>query len=339
MVMNFNEKLKKQFQDFTLETPNVQKYIEHVYADFVELNALFLKEEVTVADISDKLQDIKDSNILEVDALDDVENKLEEIASLEAEKNDIIEERFYSIFNVCRERESLYSSDEYPFIIKKNQIKLKEHLSSKHKLYILLLLCSNLNCFKDIASELAVDFETLSFYSLKSFLPPKAIIKVFGKKSLYKGNAKTKISKLAEELNMRINLDKLNSIPNTNTQERGLDIIAWLPFIDRIPNMIIILAQCACGKEWNYKQYDTQRFKEFLCFSKLAIHAMFIPYAISIPMKKKFHQHDEILIGKESLSNLKSLSLFRNYSRFLLLKKVFERGLPYSSLYQNFADC
>lgn len=125
MVMNFNEKLKKQFQDFTLETPNVQKYIEHVYADFVELNALFLKEEVTVADISDKLQDIKDSNILEVDALDDVENKLEEIASLEAEKNDIIEERFYSIFNVCRERESLYSSDEYPFIIKKNQIKLK----------------------------------------------------------------------------------------------------------------------------------------------------------------------------------------------------------------------
>lgn len=107
MVMNFNEKLKKQFQDFTLETPNVQKYIEHVYADFVELNALFLKEEVTVADISDKLQDIKDSNILEVDALDDVENKLEEIASLEAEKNDIIEERFYSIFNVCRERESL----------------------------------------------------------------------------------------------------------------------------------------------------------------------------------------------------------------------------------------
>ena len=79
---------------------------------------------------------------------------------------------------------------------------MKEHLSSKHKLYILLLLCSNLNCFKDIASELAVDFETLSFYSLKSFLPPKAIIKVFGKKSLYKGNAKTKISKLAEELNI-----------------------------------------------------------------------------------------------------------------------------------------
>ena len=275
MVMNFNEKLKKQFQDFTLETPNVQKYIEHVYADFVELNALFLKEEVTVADISDKLQDIKDSNILEVDALDDVENKLEEIASLEAEKNDIIEERFYSIFNVCRERESLYSSDEYPFIIKKNQIKLKEHLSSKHKLYILLLLCSNLNCFKDIASELA----------------------------------------------------KLNSIPNTNTQERGLDIIAWLPFIDRIPNMIIILAQCACGKEWNYKQYDTQRFKEFLCFSKLAIHAMFIPYAISIPMKKKFHQHDEILYDqllfdrKRIIEQLEEFEFISELQSFLAVEK------------------
>lgn len=53
----------------------------------------------------------------------------------------------------------------------------------------------------------------------------------------------------------------------------------------------------------------------------------------------KFCMISFFLIGKESLSNLKSLSLFRNYSRFLLLKKVFERGLPYSSLYQNFADC
>ena len=91
-AMNFNEKLEKQFQNLTIESPKVPKYIEHVYADYVELNALFLKEEITVADISDKLQDVKDSNILETEELDAIEEELVEIASLKAERNDIIAE-------------------------------------------------------------------------------------------------------------------------------------------------------------------------------------------------------------------------------------------------------
>lgn len=295
METNFKEKLEKQFRDFSLESPKISKYIEHIYADYVELNALFLKEEVTVADISDKLQDVKDSNVLEIDELDNIENKLDEIASLEAEKNDIIEERFHSIFSICQDREKLYNIDEYPFSVNKNQIKLKENLTNKQKLYILLLLCSNLNYFKEIDHELTVDFEILSFYCLKFFLPRKAVVKSFGKNSAYKGNAKTKISKLAEDLNTKINLDKLESIPPTSSQERGLDLIGWLPFVDKIPNMVIILGQCACGKNWNYKQYETQRFKEYIAFPKLPIHAMFIPYAMSIPRDIKFHQHDEIL--------------------------------------------
>jgi hypothetical protein len=90
MAMNFNEKLETQFQNLTIESPKVPKYIEYMYADYVELNALFLKEEVTIADISDKLHDVKDSNILEIEELDAIEEDINEIASLEAERNDVI---------------------------------------------------------------------------------------------------------------------------------------------------------------------------------------------------------------------------------------------------------
>lgn len=291
MTMSFEEKIDQQFQYLTIEKPSVPKYIEHIYADYVELNALFLKEEITIADISDKLQDVNDQNLSQTD-LD--EDQLLEIASLDTEKNDIIEERLISIFNICEERSLLYE-DEYPFVLAENQIKLKDHLSDKNKLYLFLLLASNLNYFKVILPELTKDFELLSYYSLKSYLPEKAIVKSFGKNSIYTGNAREKIISLSNDIKIDVNDKKVSCIPDENVQERGLDIIAWVPFKDKVPNMLIMLCQCACGKKWNEKQYDTMRFKEYFSFDKTPIHAMFIPYSISKPSANKFHQHDEIL--------------------------------------------
>jgi hypothetical protein len=294
MAMNFNEKLEKQFQNFTIESPKVPKYIEYVYADYIELNALFLKEEVTIADISDKLQDVKDSNILETEELDAIEKDMDEIASLEAERNDVITERVYSIFEICRDRNSLYANDEYPFIITENQIKLKENLSDKQKAYILLLLCSNLNYFNTIKHELTIDFELLSYHALISFLPSKAIVKSFGKNSRYTGNAINKIKTLAGEIGVGINEGKICRMSPQNVQERGCDIVAWIPFTDKIPNMLIVLSQCTCEKNWDTKQSDTKFFKGYFYFEKSPLHIMFIPYAIS-NTGDKFYQHDRVL--------------------------------------------
>lgn len=291
MTMSFKEKLNKQFQNLAIEIPSVAKYIEHVYADYIELNALFLKDEVTIADIADKLKDVNDLNILHTD----LSENPGEIGSLFAEENDVIEERFISIFDVCRDRVFLFDEDEYPFIIIRNQIKLKENLCEKHKLYLLLLLCSNLNYFKTISPELTSDFELLSFFSLKAFLPDKSVVKSFGKRSEFNGNAKKRIADLAKELHINTNTDKVDSIPENNSQERGLDVIGWMPFKDNIPNMLTVLCQCACGKDWYKKQYDTQRFKGYFNWNTTPIHAMFIPYSIGKINTLKFHQHDEIL--------------------------------------------
>lgn len=294
MATNFDDKIEAQFQRLTIDAPNAAKYIEHIYADYVELNALFSKEEVTIADISDKLRDIGDCNVLETSELDTIEEELDEIASLEAERNDIIDERFYSLFDICRDRESLYLPNEYPFSICGNQIRLKEQLSEKQKTYIFLLLCSNLNYFKQIQSELTGDFELLSLYALKSFLPLKAMVKSFGKNSGYSGNAIAKIRTLASEIGIKVNEDYISCISPNNVQERGCDIVAWIPFRDRISNMFIALGQCACGRDWDIKQSDTEFFKGYFDVKKTPLHIMFIPYAIS-NTGDKFHQHDRVL--------------------------------------------
>lgn len=330
MVMSFNEKLEKQFRDFTIESPKVSKYIEHLYADYVELNALFLKEEVTIADISDKLGDVKDSNVLETEELDAIEEELVEIASLEAERNDVIADRFYSIFEVCKDRQSLYTNEEYPFVVTDNQIKLKNNLSDKQKIYILLLLCSNLNCFGVIEHELTVDFELLSYYALTSYLPSKAIVKSFGKNSGYTGNAINKIKVLATDIGVEVNEKYLSCISQQNVQERGCDIVAWIPFRDNIPNKLIALSQCACGKEWDKKQSDTEFFKGYFYFEKSPLHIMFIPCAIS-NTGDKFHQHDRILDHlffdrKRIIEQLDEINFFSELKSFSAVEKsIIER--------------
>jgi hypothetical protein len=324
MMMSFDEKLTKQFLNINIEKPNVSQYVEHIYADFVELNALFRKEEVTIADISDKLTDVNDTNLTVSDI--DVENQTQ-IASTEVEKSDIVENRMYSIFEICKERSNLYETDEYPFYVDKKVVRLKEHLAEKQKLYLFLLLCSNLSYFHEFNHELTKDFEFLSYLSLKAFLPVKAIVKSFGKNSNYTGNAKNKILTLAKELGITTDSKRTDSISNKNSQERGLDLIAWIPFKDNIPNMLLFLCQCSCGKDWNKKQYDTQRFEEYFNFDKTPVHTMFVPYSLSIPSENKFHQHDEILSDhiffdrKRIIEQLENLEFMNEMQSIRLIEK------------------
>ncbi|MFP4090973.1 MAG: hypothetical protein ACLFT3_11765, partial [Cyclobacteriaceae bacterium] len=165
----------------------------------------------------------------------------------------------------------------------------------------------------------------------KNYLPQKAIVKSFGKNSEYTGTAKSKMRALAEEMNISIDETFLEKISDLGNQERGLDLIGWLPFNDRVPNFISVLAQCACGKEWYLKLGETKRYNRYYKFYlQEPIHALFIPYALTNYQNTDFHQGDEfgsdVLVFERFriLSTIDDTDFFKKMASSLLVLKCLE---------------
>lgn len=321
-MKNFSDRFIEQFEDLKVELPVAAKHIEHLYADYVELVALFSNNSfVTASDILDR---IKDSGELRRQ-----ENQ-EEITV--GEENDINEGWITCIFQIIEERSNLFLSD-YPFEFSTNKIIIKSNLADKQELYLFLLISSNLDLFNKLKSELTSDFETVSYYALKNYLPSHAIVKQFGKKSDYTGNAIKKIKDLALDLKVDVREHEITNISERNNQERGLDVIGWIPFSDNCPNLITILGQCTCGKDWASKHHDTKRYKHYLKFYRLSpYHAIFIPYALIGHGGSKFYRSDDIEENTLVFERKRIIDFFNNKTEFDALesKQIVDKCISYT---------
>jgi hypothetical protein len=277
MATIFENKFTHCIQIFNdIDKPDYTESEINYCADFIELFTLFEKEDgVTLGDVQDRFFGVKEYSNSE--ARDDDESFLN------------------NVFEVIKERISLYV-DEYPFEYQNNEtLLLKQNMSTKNKLYLSLLVSSNLDIFKPFISDLATDFEKVSHAVLKEFLPVKAVVKEFGENTQYRGNAISKIKQLANDLGLQVDDYELNQVSERNTQERGLDIIGWLPFADKCGNKVIFLCQCACGKKYESKQHDTRRFENYLRFYKTKPQqTLFIPYSLINIHEGKFYHSDYI---------------------------------------------
>jgi hypothetical protein len=320
-MKNFSDRLIEQFKDLKVEVPDVAKNMEHLYADYVELVGLFSNNSfVTSSDILDR---IKDSG-----GLRKKENQ-EEITV--GEENDKNEGWINYIFQIIEERSNLFGIN-YPFEYSLSKIILKSDLSDKQELYLFLLISSNLDLFKKVKSELTSDFETISYYALKNYFPSHAVVKQFGKKSDYSGTAIKKIKDLAIDLKVEVREHEIENISERNNQERGLDVIGWIPFSDNCPNIITVLGQCACGKEWASKHHDTKRYKHYLKFYRLTpYHAIFIPYALIGKGGTKFLRSDDIEDNTLVFERKRIIDLFNNKDEFAALesKQIVEECIKY----------
>ncbi len=284
--MSFKEKIIEQLGKLDLipkkHTPNKN----HLFADYFELISLFSCDEVSQNDI---IQEYKRENI----KIHKLARGDSQIGSLASELDDKEELWADEIFSICNVRDDMLQQ-KYPFLITGKTIKLKDRLSDENKIYILLLLASNLNYFPDFQSFLTSDFEQVSFQSLKKFLPGNSIVKQLGKHSDLNGTAKEKIKELAGFMNIRMDEGEIDNNVQGN-QERGLDLIGWIPFQDKIPNLVSILGQCACGNDWYKKQGETRRYENayFRFYKNPPIHTMFIPYALG-KSTTSFFQSDEV---------------------------------------------
>lgn len=288
------------------------------YADFVELMILLSSTDgITFGDIQDRFFGEKDYG--------------------NAEQRDEDEGFLKNIENRLRERVGLFKED-YPFIIRNEDkiLTLKPELTGKNKLYLLLLLSSKLNIFNKFQKYLTNDFEKISYFSLRNFLPNNAIVKEFGKNTEYTGTAIDKIKNLANDLGLSVKEYELSQVGQRNNQERGLDLIGWIPFEDNCRNKIIYLCQCACGKEYESKQHDTRRFENYLEFYKTKPqHTMFIPYSLINTREGKFYHSDYIEEGyliferKRILNYITETDFFENLESKQLVEEciIFEEDI------------
>lgn len=302
MMMSFDDKFVQCIRNLdVIDKPDYPRNETNLYADFVELLVVFSKGDgIASGDIQDRFFGEPDENN-------------------SSEKNDANESFIDGIFALIEERRYLFGS-LYPFDIEdEHTIRLKNNLSMSQKLYLFLLFSSSLDIFKSFNSEITTDFEVVSCEAIRSFLP-NAIVKSFGKTSEYQGTAKEKIKKLADDIGLPTNDYEIDNIGERNNQERGLDIVSWLPFEDKGQNKIIFLCQCACGKKYEYKQHEIRRFENYyIYYKKKPLRTLFIPYALINPKDGKFFHSDFIEEEYLVFERLRIINLTKQKENILAL--------------------
>ena len=272
--------------------PNYPKYISLHWADYIELLCLAnLDGELSEADIIDRFSE-RERDLREGDPTDIEKLKLFEeesgTATRRAEINDQWNIQLEDWFKVIRIRASNYGV-AYPFEVTENEIRRKSVLTSDHKIYIYLLLCSNLYLF-DKRSQITLTsaFEIICYEALKAILPTHAEIHLFGSNPLnskgrYNGTLSfwDKMSKLASDLCEQVNSRvKESDYPKKNKGDDGLDIVAWIPVGDSLPTMPIFFGQCACTTDWVTKQNDSafHAWSNKINFTNYINNLIFIPF-------------------------------------------------------------
>ncbi len=277
----------KLIQDIN-HTPTGSYYKEHYFCDYIEILALINNQDiVSISDVFNRFRKSEDIDI-HVQATNTPPDE-----DISDEWNTRINEWFTNIAT----RNTVFN-DFYPFVVKSNNIRLKQSLTNHHKVYIFLLLSSNQKYISHIGNYLPNDFEEVSLIALKNYLPKSAKSYIFGKLSdRYVGTLKKKIRKLAEDdLRYRV---KATNFQGNDTGDGGLDLVAWLPFLKDTNqnNMQIFLAQCATGKNWQSKQHETIKItNHYIDFKTQVNYVFFMPYDCR-DVERNFSEESNIFNG------------------------------------------
>ena len=184
------------------------------------------------------------------------------------EKTDEIRSKIDDWYNIVQSRASLFGSS-YPFNIDEFGISLKSRRVQSRNLYLVLLLSSNLDYAQNFMSDLTDWFEVFSAGITKKMYPTNKFAQIykFGKgKNLtnnrYSGTVLEKLKKLKTDLHLEFtktfdaDCNQPGFISKYSTGDYGLDIVAWLDYGDNESMSPFLFGQCACGQNWENKQFE-----------------------------------------------------------------------------------
>src|SRR6267142_1114941 len=305
----------------------------HIWVDYIELLCLFgLDKEISKADFLrhyKKRQDIGEappSEPAETElAVESVEGEeFDDLAP--AEQRDRMELKVDDWFRHLSYRSGAFD-DFYPFLLSDDQdvLTVKTSLTLRHQLYVFFLLSSNLAYFGQHQSKLTRNFEVLSAEVAKTFLPNSAEVHVFGAghNGRYTGSLWRKIERLANDLK-EMPLVKATDFSPHDSGDKGLDIVAWVPIEDSMPNFPLMFGQCACTlDDWVQKQSSSaaDAWRNTIQLSNAPGNIAFIPFCLRRPdgsWHRRQDIHQTILVDR-----LRFISLLRG---------------KYSSLKEQFSD-
>jgi len=283
------------------DTPDISFDKSHYFCDYIELIALLNNGDiVSISDIYDRFYDDEKIN---------------------RESDDRWENRLNEWFSILENRDNVFNKF-YPFIVNKSTIKLKFNLTIEHKVYIFLLLNSTQKYISKKKNLLTSDFEELSLFALKKYLPTQSVLYRFSK---YSGSLSSKIDLLAQDLKYKTQYEQ-EDLSTNNSGDGGVDLVSWTPFFndENQNNMQVVLAQCATGKEWFKKQYETDKFtSNFINFKTRVNNALFIPYD-GRRLDRRFTEQKEILNSVWLFDRVRILNLLKDTLDDLLVLKSFK---------------
>jgi len=169
------------------------------------------------------------------------------------------------VWQSLERRQFLYGSNPPYKIDPKIAIKLVSWKSHPFYLACLIFTMEGNNINAKISGDL---FEKLCNESVKFFLQ--------GESFIYGYPAKASLKQIAEDMNEEFFKD-----PPGARKDRGVDLISWKSFGDDRPSQVVVLTQCAAGRNWKKKcteldlaVWDSQ-YINFLCNP---IKALAIPF-------------------------------------------------------------
>jgi len=329
--------MEKKLADYLFKLkklPNCNKEDLYRWADFIELKCLANKDGFySVADFIDdakpRSEDLREGDYEETEK--EIEKKISK-----AEKNDKWEILAKEALKIISFRVKTFE-EFYPFTITDNllAIELKDEIKEKHKEYIFLLLCSNLQYSIKFKKELTSSFENFSKDVIKKFLPKKAIIKVFGSSNTEDDDEDVKASKFwdklkfLEEFLKETLIIKKDDISKYNKGDGGLDLLAKIPIGDENTHFPIIFGQCTCSpKDWITKQSSIKVdvWRQLITLKTIPQYFMFIPHSFRDLQGNWFDRtkiHETVMLDRERLLlNFSKRKKFKKYTSFEVIENI-----------------
>ncbi|HDL00834.1 MAG TPA: hypothetical protein ENH23_01195 [candidate division Zixibacteria bacterium] len=194
-------------------------------------------------------------------------------------------------------RQNLYENS--PFVIDRLVVEPKANIDSEvtYLACLLIALYGPSNSNKNIAKL----FERLSCLAIEQYLNGEGIVFGWPVESGEETSIRERIIKVASRLN-----ERYVESPRETYKDRGVDVVAWKPFGESRNSQVIVLLQCASGKNWQNKTTDLplNAWEQYIHWSNNPIRAFAVPCVIPSRNWHEVSKEGGILFDRIRITNL-----------------------------------